>query len=338
MSTINRTFKKNGVLADPTTVTLSDSTGAYGVKRNDTDAVVVADATAMTKISTGVYQYVFTDPADDLTYTYSIEIVADGATNYFSDTLVGPTTGSSDNAFTFSGLCDRVGMQQYGAVQTGANLVLIKQMVNDGLMMFYAEHDWNFLRPSATLAITEDDTETDLPAGFANMEDPFRFAAGSGYYGSITETTPNHILMLRQGGSVTGYPRLYAIRPKALTATTGQRWEVMWYPTISADLTLSYRYRVTPSALVNDADFPYGHQLHSMAILEACLCQMEVRKGDVSGVHHRLYRGPDPNRVGGLLLTSIKRDLETRPSNLGPITNGRRVLPFNPNALLSTPQ
>jgi len=41
-------FKVNGILIDPTSVVLSDPGGTYGVKRDDTDAVVVADGTAMT--------------------------------------------------------------------------------------------------------------------------------------------------------------------------------------------------------------------------------------------------------------------------------------------------
>ena len=41
-------WKVEGVLTDVTTAKLSDPTGTYGVKRNDTSAVVVADATAMT--------------------------------------------------------------------------------------------------------------------------------------------------------------------------------------------------------------------------------------------------------------------------------------------------
>ena len=91
MSTINKTFRLDDTLTDMTTVKLSDSTGTYGVKRNDTDAVVVADGTAMTKSSTGVYTYTFTDPADDLTYTYVLEVVYGGETYHISDTFTGPS-------------------------------------------------------------------------------------------------------------------------------------------------------------------------------------------------------------------------------------------------------
>ena len=79
-TTITKKFYVDDVLTDPTSIILSDPTGTYGVKRTDNDAVVVADGTAMTKLSTGVYTYSFDDPAYDLTYSYWTEIVYSGET------------------------------------------------------------------------------------------------------------------------------------------------------------------------------------------------------------------------------------------------------------------
>lgn len=61
---------------------LEDSLAAYGVKRNDTDAVVVAASTSMSKVSTGIYEYNFKEPALNLTYTYSVKATFD-STDYF---------------------------------------------------------------------------------------------------------------------------------------------------------------------------------------------------------------------------------------------------------------
>jgi len=69
----------DGVLADPTSVTLSNPTGTYGVKRDDTDGVVVASGTPMVRTSTGVYQYVLTTPEPALRYTWWMDIVHAGA-------------------------------------------------------------------------------------------------------------------------------------------------------------------------------------------------------------------------------------------------------------------
>jgi hypothetical protein len=83
-----------GVPTDPTSVKLSDATGAYGVKRDDTGAMVVADGTDMIKITVGVYAYTFDepDPYIDLTYTAQIEVIYNGATYRFEVDLVGATT------------------------------------------------------------------------------------------------------------------------------------------------------------------------------------------------------------------------------------------------------
>lgn len=82
MSTITLTehFRISDVLTDVTSVVLSDPTGTYGVKRNDTDEVVVADAVEMTNSATGTYTYTFTEPAEGLTYTYWVEWVYGGET------------------------------------------------------------------------------------------------------------------------------------------------------------------------------------------------------------------------------------------------------------------
>lgn len=77
--TIRRTWKVGDTLTNVTSAKLSDETTTYGVKRNDTDATVVADDTAMTNPSTGVYEYTFAATAG-IAYTAYVEIVYDGAT------------------------------------------------------------------------------------------------------------------------------------------------------------------------------------------------------------------------------------------------------------------
>jgi uncharacterized phiE125 gp8 family phage protein len=91
---IQAEFRVDGVLVDATTAKLSDAAGVYGVKRNDTDAVVVADGTDLTHDGTGLYSYSFTDPAADLTYTYALEFVYSGQTYRSTGTLAGGTSAT----------------------------------------------------------------------------------------------------------------------------------------------------------------------------------------------------------------------------------------------------
>lgn len=92
MSTIRATFTVGGVATDVTTAKLSSQDATYGVKRKDTGAVIVADGTAMTKVATGVYEYTFTDPANDLTYQWSAEFVYGGETYWVTGEKPGPTS------------------------------------------------------------------------------------------------------------------------------------------------------------------------------------------------------------------------------------------------------
>jgi len=69
---------------------LSDPTGAFGVERTDTSGVVVADATQMTRLSAGVYQHSFTDPAAGLIYHYYGEFTYGGQVFHLERSLSSP--------------------------------------------------------------------------------------------------------------------------------------------------------------------------------------------------------------------------------------------------------
>jgi len=91
--TIQETFTIDDVLTDVTAIVLSDPTGTFGVKRNDTGVAVVADGTAMTKISTGVYSHTFDEPAAGLSYTYWVEWQYGGETYRYEGTVLGAAGG-----------------------------------------------------------------------------------------------------------------------------------------------------------------------------------------------------------------------------------------------------
>lgn len=72
-----------GVLTDVTSVVVKDPTSTFGVRRTDTNAIVVASNTAFQHVSTGLYQLVFNEPAANLSYEYWIEYVYLGRTTSF---------------------------------------------------------------------------------------------------------------------------------------------------------------------------------------------------------------------------------------------------------------
>jgi hypothetical protein len=88
-------FLVDDVLTDATSVVFSDPTDTFGLRRTDTLATVVANATALDHDGTGLYSYTVTDPAGGLTYNYWLEVVYDGATYHFERDKSGETGAAS---------------------------------------------------------------------------------------------------------------------------------------------------------------------------------------------------------------------------------------------------
>jgi len=176
--TIRRTWEVEGVLTDPTSVKLSDATATYGVKRNDTNAVVVADNTSMTNVSTGVYEYTFTEPANGLTYTAQIEIVYLGQTHRFEVDLTGSTASPSDTmTVDFTELQERIARFLFGT-RTVSGLSATQQddindVIKDGLHAVYQAYNWSFFHPLKTITTAADDYSYALPTGYDALEGPF---------------------------------------------------------------------------------------------------------------------------------------------------------------------
>lgn len=116
ITTITHEFRIDNVLTDPDSVVLADYTGTFGVKRMDTDAVVVAVNTAMVKSSTGVYAYSFDDPAYNLTYEYWIKFVISGTTLYAGAELNGSSTL---NGYTLVEMINKLGLRLNELNQAG---------------------------------------------------------------------------------------------------------------------------------------------------------------------------------------------------------------------------
>lgn len=92
--TIQRTWEVDGVMTDPTSVTLIDDTGTFGLKRIDTGEVLVAAGTAFTKIATGHYQYEATGLVAGVTYLAATRVVYLGRSIYFETTHVASDEGA----------------------------------------------------------------------------------------------------------------------------------------------------------------------------------------------------------------------------------------------------
>jgi hypothetical protein len=87
--------KIGGVLVDVDSVLLSDPTGSYGIKNNDTGATMIADGTAMTRTAAGTYEYDFAGAQDGVEYSFYVEWTYAGATHHVENVFWGSEVASN---------------------------------------------------------------------------------------------------------------------------------------------------------------------------------------------------------------------------------------------------
>ena len=94
------------------------------------------------------------------------------------------------------------------------------------------------------------------------------------------------IRSLRSGTTSRTYPLYAAIRPKKqTTTTTGQRFEIMFFPIPDVAYTLSYKMLVLPELLVDSTiTHPYGGATHAETIIASCLAIVESQEDETRGV------------------------------------------------------
>jgi hypothetical protein len=81
---------------DADAVVLSDAAATYGVRRADTNAVVVAANTVMTHAATGTYSHTFTEPAPGLVYQYVVKATVGANTHWFERRYTKPLPAYMD--------------------------------------------------------------------------------------------------------------------------------------------------------------------------------------------------------------------------------------------------
>jgi len=385
---IRRSWKVDGVLTDPTTVKLSDPTGTYGVKRDDTDAVVVADGTAMTKVSTGVYEYSFTDIVG-IEYTAYVEIVYDGATHHFEHDIAARAADAgleSDWDSLRKEVADFLGWTRDDSGWSSDEVTRLAAIIKSGLLQVYfpqrarpeLSYTWSWMRPAATIEtvapystgtvtvvsgvvtlsggtfpswaadgeltvsggtyavdtrddntqVTLEDTSVDVDAGTTytlsrpTYELPSTFGGsfdGNLHYKPGTNVlwppvkivSDQQIRRRRQDDTTADRPLYASVRPVTFDPTTGQRWEITFYPTPNNVYELQGRYTVVPTMLSAVNKYPLGGVAMSEVFVESCLAIAEQRLNDQ-------VIGPHTKRFEALLEGAIANDAEAHaPDTLG---------------------
>ena len=179
--------------------------------------------------------------------------------NIFTDAttaIVG--SSSAADAYNFWDVVERVAdYLGYGAAlkgdNAGDNWARVHRVIEDGYKQFLFPlmpgeknvYQWRFLKPQTTLTLVAETWEYTLDDNFGGFIDEFIYPDGTGLRPPAPRSL-ERLLNLRAGSNISGDPYVYAFRPVALTASTGQRWQILFYPTPSTAHVMRYRYRVIP--------------------------------------------------------------------------------------------
>lgn len=293
--TIRKAIRVDGVLTDPTSVKLSDPTGTYGVKRSDTDVVVVPDGTDMDKESTGVYTSSFTS-VDEVAYTAYVEIVYSGATYHFEvDFEATDPIEIGSLATLYSTLRGRISRFAFGQRSVSSldseELADINACIQDGLSDVYSAHKWSFLYPSISITTVSGKSLYDLPAGYDSMMGPLTYSYGASfYYPHIDIINESEIRRKQASYSDSGPPQYASIVMDEYDASVGSKRQLMLYPTPDGAYELKAKMRLRPTMIDGDNPNPLGAEVLSQVIIESCLAAAERTFRDTDEeVHSKTY-------------------------------------------------
>lgn len=130
-----------------------------------------------------------------------------------------------------------------------------------------------------------------LPSTFQSMACNELTFQPQTYYAPVQLGGEARIRAMQQTTETTGRPRFGAVRPADYIASTGQRWDLVVFPTPNIDYTLTYRADIRPADLSSGSQIPIGGDVHAETIMAACLAAAERRGNDEGGgVHEQEFQ------------------------------------------------
>lgn len=171
-------------------------------------------------------------------------------------------------------------------------------------------HQWSFLIRRATVSLSNGTNLYDLADDFGGfLDSELAFTTSKTWSLKLVEMW--RVLERIQDGTAmpTGItqPLIAAVEPKSFTPATGQRWQILMWPTPASSLTITGRYRSQPDFISNDAYYPLGGSLHAETLLESCLAAAEEFQNDSATLHRERFQQ--------LLEASIAADKELHAAN-----------------------
>jgi len=207
-------------------------------------------------------------------------------------------------SITYADLQEEVGsFLHYGADVSNWSAEEFKQvdrLIQSGIRQFYYPpategvelgYRWSFLTPTSTLVTVADDYDYDLPDDYGSMNGQLQFETDTTYIRGIVQVSVGKLLELRQDEDDTNEPRYFATRSKNSDGSSGQRHEILFWPTPDAAYTLTYRYDAYAGKLIPDTfPYPLGGMKFAECITESCLAVAEKRGNDEDGFHGQEFQ------------------------------------------------
>jgi hypothetical protein len=135
-----------------------------------------------------------------------------------------------------------------------------------------------------------------LPDDFGRLVDEPTFAQKDNAWYTLKLISDARIRSLRQRdfnqNFASSKPQYIAIRPLRNDATTVNKKEMLFWPDVTADATIIYRYRVRPGLPTSTSapsGYLYGSSEHSDTILYSCMGEAELRLDGGHGAYHSRF-------------------------------------------------
>ena len=164
---------------------------------------------------------------------------------------------------------------------------------------------WSFLNPVASLSLTNGDWDYDLPDDCGQVTTNWTYSLGT-VEKPIQLVDEKTIRANQSQGNASDAPLMVAIRPKAFSSSTGQRFEAIFYPTPDASYTVRYNYSIEPDDLTPTNKYPVGGSVHSGLFLAACQAEAELR--------YNQQAGPFAQEFMSKLMASVEHDKSVKQS------------------------
>lgn len=131
----------------------------------------------------------------------------------------------------------------------------------------------------------------DLPDNWAGWAGPLTFRPGDfHWYRTLKQTTWDRVRSKRQWEVTQYYPEAFAVRPKPFVSATGQRYEMIIYPTPDEVYRLEGMYSINPDKLDATDIYHIGGMRISECLLMSCMDKADEYLNDnVGGPYHQRF-------------------------------------------------